>query len=322
MLLRDGRVLIAGGSGPAGPSGVASAELYDPKTGVFSPTGSMNAPRRGGTATLLSDGRVLVSGIAKAKQVPGIDTSVDLFDPATGTFTPTGPMITARLYATATLLPDGRVLVAGGENDSGSLASAELYDSATGKFSPTGSMVTAGGGTATLLPDGRVLIAGGFDDSGPVASAELYDPKTGKFSPTGSMTTVRDGGYTATLLSDGRVLIAGGSHGSCGPGECPGIASAEVYDPKTGRFSPTGSMTGSRWLGTATLLPDGQVLITGGNPGSGDLASAELFDPATGKFSPTGSMVAGRSAHTATLLPDGRVLIAGGNTATAELFQP
>jgi hypothetical protein len=144
-------------------------------------------------------------------------------------------------------------------------------------------------------------------------------------SPTGSMTTTRDL-YTA-LLADGRVLVAGGYDSPYAP-----LASADLYDPKTGTFSPTGSMAGARGLHTATLLSDGRVLIAGGGPwGSmlltaSYLASAELYDPKTGTFSPTGSLATARAWHTATLLADGRVVIAGGAgsafLASAELYDP
>ena len=187
-----------------------------------------------------------------------------------------------RRFATATLLPGGRVLIAGGGHRYGSfgmtpslgmLDSAELYDPAAGTFSPTGSMAAVRGWhTATLLPDGRVLIAGGSYE----APAELYDPQTGTFSPTGSMEVDREAA-TATLLPDGRVLIAGGSY----------EATAELYDPQTGTFSPTGSMTMTafRSNATATMLPDGRVLIAGGIgviAGTLDgttLASAEMYGP-------------------------------------------
>ncbi len=198
---------------------------------------------------------------------------------------------TARELHTATVLSDGRVLIAGGVDMDipEVLVSAELYDAATGTFSPTGPMATARAGhTATLLSDGRVLIAGGRNLDGgrdwiALSSAELYDPATGTFSPTGPMATARTG-HTATLLSDGRVLIAGGDAG----GDV--VTTAELYDPKTGTFSPTGSLATARELHTATLLSDGRVLIAGGSDGSRDLASAELYDAKTGAFSPTGSM--------------------------------
>lgn len=180
---------------------------------------------------------------------------------------------------TATLLSDGRVLIAGGYNLSLSgsstyLASAEIYDPQTGTFSPTGSMVAARDShTATLLRDGRVLIVGGGNhDEQAFASAELYDPRTGNFSPTGSLGCARYN-HTATLLTNGQILIAAGE-GAAVPGSVvPECASAELYDPTTGTFSPIGSNIDA-YHPTATLLADGRVLIIGG----GD-TTAELYLP-------------------------------------------
>jgi hypothetical protein len=346
--LADGRVLISQSCGPA-------AELYDPASGTFTPTGSLTATRAGKTMTRLGDGRVLVTGgynCTDAEQA-GVWASAEVYDPATGTFSPTGSMGTPRSSHTATLLADGRVLVTGGnpgENPLGSqsivlasyrtaatsaniLRSAELYDPVTGTFSPTGSMrYFRDRHTATLLQDGRVLVVGGggegYDSR---TEVELYDPATGRFSETGS---VRRGRmlHTATLLQDGRVLIAGG--------RAPNgrtYAPAEVYDPRAGTFSPAGSMDSGRQQHTATLLDDGRVLIAGGyhsevNGANWDvLSSAELYDPGTGSFTPAGSMGQRRMEHTATLLDDGRVLIAGGvdflsksgaDLSSALLYQP
>jgi N-acetylneuraminic acid mutarotase len=246
---------------------------------------------------------------------------------AAPSFAATGSLGTARTAATATLLPDGEVLIAGGSNSSGMLSGAELYDPAMGTFAATGSMGTERYfHTATLLPNGKILIAGGADNSGlPVSSAELYDPATGTFTATGSMGTTRFD-HTATLLTGGKVLIAGGVCGSYAS-----TASAELYDPATGTFTPTGSMGTIRAQQTATLLPSGKVLIAGGgNWSNGILASAEIYDPATGTFTPTGNMGTVRYTHTATLLPDGKVLVAGGGgqassytaLASAELYDP
>ena len=298
----------------------------------FVATGSLVTGRQGQTATRLPNGRVLISG--GMTDGGGADTalsSAELYDPNNGTFSPTGSLHVGRVGHTATLLSNGRVLIAGGGDVGDSapdLASAELYDPKTGTFSSTGSMTPAQGGTtATLLVNGRVLMAGGSTD----ASAELYDPKTGTFSSTGSMTPAQ-GGTTATLLVNGRVLMAGGM--AFYPGSAFGavLAWAELYDPKNGTFSPTGSMASARGGATATLLTDGRVLVAGGLASPNYLASAELYDPKTGAFVESGSMVAAREDQTATLLDDGRVLIAGGMDwphgsapeylASAELYQP
>jgi hypothetical protein len=259
-------------------------------------------------------------------------------------FTPTGNMSIARAGHTATLLANGRVLIAGGAN--GELdASAELFDPTTGTFTPTGSMTSPrAGATATLLADGKVLVTGGF---GPGASmlpvlntAELYDPQAGTFTDTGSMSVGRVR-PRATLLNDGRVLIAGGVDSHSGGGGA--TASAELYDPSNGNFTPTGSMATDRADHTATLLASGKVLIVGGWSGHRADASddppwdplfAELFDPASGSFAQTGSMSTTRIGHSAIRLIDGEVIVLGGIPSTqnvhdllpdpqfAELYDP
>ena len=233
------------------------------------------------------------------------------------TWSATGSMTTPRVLHTATLLPDGRVLVAGGLNSGRRpTATAEIYDPSTGTWSITGSMLGARSRhTATLLTGGRVLVVGGRDLSGAsVATAELYDPQTGSWSSTGSMTIAR-AYHAATLLSDGRVLVTGGGHGfNSGPLI---EKTTEIYDPSTGTWRLTDHMANARYGHTATLLSDGRVLINGGNGRRGDCLStvtAEIFDPLLETWKPTRPMAAARSFHTATLQLNGKVLVTGGNT--------
>ena len=237
-------------------------------------------------------------------------------------FVPTGSLKTARENHTATMLNNGKVLLAGGFDGSNSAsATAELYDSAAGTFSATGSLNTARENhTATLLNNGKALIVGGFDSSNSAtASAELYDPVAGTFSPTGSLNIAR-GYHTATLLNNGKVLIAGGFDSTNSVS-----ATAELYDPVAGTFSTTGSLNTAREYHTATPLNNGTVLIAGGFNGS-VLASAELYDPTAGAFTTISNLNVAREYHTATLLNNGTILLAGGFNgsvlADAELFDP
>jgi hypothetical protein len=212
-LLADGRVLVMGGSSfsVGGSRGDASAELYDPRTGTFSATGSMTEPREHETATRLADGRILVVGGDSGDQMLA---SAELYDPATDTFSSTGSLALARADSSAFLLQNGQVLIEGGYGQDGITDTAELYDPATGSFRHAGSMgIGRIWDTATLLPDGRVLIVGGDaadpGDATIPTSAQLYDPVSGKFTATGSLNYGRHD-HTATLLRDGLVLIVGG----------------------------------------------------------------------------------------------------------------
>ncbi|HKE31720.1 MAG TPA: kelch repeat-containing protein, partial [Candidatus Angelobacter sp.] len=248
---------------------------------------------------------------------------------ASGTVQPVDPMLSMRQLHTATLLPDGKVLIAGGGDRDGALASAELFDPATGSFSETGSMRTPRAGhEATLLNNGKVLITGGMSERNNIqASAELYDPLTRRFAPAGEMKIARES-HRATLLNNGKVLITGGLSPSW-----PEQRLAEIYDPVTGRFYQAGEMTGPRADHTATLLPNGQVLLIAGSTGrsinEAVTQSAELFDPATSRFTETGSLAVPRHKHTALLLRDSKVLVIGGADSrlrgfynSAELYDP
>ncbi|MGH9677730.1 MAG: Kelch repeat-containing protein, partial [Candidatus Acidiferrum sp.] len=225
---------------------------------------------------------------------------------------------------TATLLKNGKVLLVGGWTGRYQIRrSTELYDASTNSFTPTGDLVVErAGSTATLLTDGRVLVAGGEDrEENKLASAEIYDPATGKFTITGSMAEAREA-HTAIALRDGKVLIAGGSSGHY-PSQTV-YRSAELFDPSTGKFSPTGEMTVGRHKHAAILLRSGKVLIVGGSDNRdwrGEYASAEIYDPASGTFKATESMHTARFKipEAVALLPNGKVLVAGGGPF-AELY--
>jgi N-acetylneuraminic acid mutarotase len=317
-------VLVAGG-------GSASAELYDPTTRRFSPTGSMSVARTDATATLLPDGEVLVAGgeLSSGEQT----ASADLYDASSGTFTATTPMSTARSGQTATVLPDGDVLVAGGgcnpgqggDCDSGSslvnLRSAELYDPGTATWSATASM-TVGRQyfTATSMPDGRVLVTGGFnscddDFCKDTASTEIYDPDSGKWSPTGRLLNPRES-HTATLLENGDVLVAGGTIENGDMGRSTPLKDAEVYEPTTGRWTAAPSMLQAHTGASAVLLSNGWVLVAGGGT-----PIAEVYQPDRSAWVATGALSTARTDGTATVLADGDVLATGGGVSTAETYQ-
>ena len=316
-LLADGRVLVTGGI-RAGEAALASAELYDPQTRAFSSTGEMTSVRAGHTATLLQDGRVLIAG--------GWDDdaqlrTAELYDPATGGFAPAGSLSVPRAGHTATMLRDGRVLFAGGGgiNTGSSLATAELFDPQTGRFGRTGAMRTARvGQTATRLRDGRVLLTGGTSQGRVVRSAEIYNPRSGRFTTTGSL-TIRRHKHAAALLRDGRVLVLGGSDERDWNNR---YRSAELFDPRKGRFSRTGLLSQARFkfIDAVAVMPSGSVLVAGG---------AQVVDRFRGgRFVPVARLDAARYFSTATLLRGGGLLVIGGYdesitpTARSFLYRP
>jgi N-acetylneuraminic acid mutarotase len=297
------------------------------------PAAPMDEPRAGQTATLLPSGNVLVAGGYNGfiENVGGHHTSLavaELFDPTTGAWTLAAPMQIARSSQTATLLPNGQVLVVGGLEMPGcciqGTRTAELYDPTTNTWTstpPPPELQEAE--TATLLRNGDVLVTGTFgpyDDFQAVAGAALYDPSTNTWTTAAAPTLKRLSG-TATLLPEGDVLLVGGiDYGENWASEYKGtLSSSEIYDPATDTWTTGASMLHSRWGQTATLMPSGEVLVAGGATETGaasteapGFSSAELFDPETDSWTAAASMIVGRRSHTATLLPDGDLLVTGG----------
>jgi hypothetical protein len=330
--LPNGKVLITGGFNltPAQTS-YSSSELYDPYQGLFSATGSMSVGRDGHTATLLPDGNALITGGYDATTKIFLN-SAELYNSDSGEFFHNDNMImaAARRFHTATLLENGKVLIAGGAQAIGPYNVLnnidETYDPHTETFTPvTENMTTRRRShAATRLRNGKVLITGGWYTWGGAADiAEIYSPAGNSFAPLAN--AMQSGRYyhTATLLANGKTLLTGGNDGTTS------LDTAELYDPESGVFTYTsGKMTMAREQHAATLLSDGTVLITGGRNGSGILSSAELYDPDADTFSSTtGNMTILRYQQTSTMLNDGRVLItgggsAGGYTASSELFNP
>jgi len=303
-----------------------TTRTYAPRTGALISTGTPEAARFSHTATLLPDNRVLIAG---GMQRNGIWlNSAEIYDSASGRFSPAGKMLSRRAGAMAALLPSGKVLIAGGTDGSGkSLRSTEIYDPETNAFTPGPDMLAPRAhGVAVLLRSGRVLMAGGcaHGDDDRLASAELYDPMTGAFSWTGSMHVGR-GAFSAVALADGKVLVTGGMSG----GQLPDVtveASAEILDPATGRFTLTSPMSVPRYKHGMALLKDGRVLVVGGQSGGAfgpRLASTEIYDPATRSFTRGPEMKYARYKliQAVVSLKDGDVLVAGGGDQP-ELYDP
>ncbi len=375
-LLPNGKVMVAGGTD--GSSVLSSTELYDPTDGSWTTVDGLNTARCYHTATLLGNGEVLVTG---GEDISGnSSTKCELYDPATGYWTVSkgNHLLSARYMHTATLLPDGRVLVAGGFSTPNTiLSSAELYtpggsgllwlpasdmgaarDGHTATLLPNGTVLVAGGlgpgvlnsseyytpdsgegtwtvtgslnqgrcaSTAALLPNGTVLVTGGSIYEGvleeSLSSAELYDPNNngGTWTTTGSLNNSRSH-HTATLLANGQMLVVGGYEPTLFGGPVP-LSSTELYDPSEPMWWTTGvgALNQMRASQTATLLPIGMVLVAGGLGPTGWLPNAESYNPATWTWTVTGSLHTARSGHTATLLANGKVLVVGGMNSSGYL---
>ncbi|MDE2314199.1 MAG: fibronectin type III domain-containing protein, partial [Elusimicrobia bacterium] len=278
----------------------------------------MTAARDFQTATLLVNGNVLAAGgFTTNATSSGTTSTAEIYHPAQGLWAPTSSMSTPRENATATLLPDGSVLVAGGydSNTKQYLNTAEIYYSTSATWSKLSNTMTAARAydTATLLQNGTVLLVGGVNSGGAIKTAEIYNPATGSFSATGSLPQPLYH-HSATLLPDGKVLIAGGDTGA---GE---TSAAYLYNPGAGTFSVTGSLNVARFNHTATLLPNGQVVVAGGITASNTaLNSVEIYSEETQSWTNLTTLTAARAYQAAILAPDGNVHVMGGYSGSSDL---
>jgi hypothetical protein len=330
MPLPDGRLILQGDV-TAPTAGTNTVEVYNPDARNFQRLGRLLITRWQDASAVLADGRLLVVGGRTNLSNLDVVASAELLDPATGITVPTGSLNFPRTLARAVTLQDGRVLVFGGTGVNGfSVASAELYDPATGQFTVCGATtvnrpVAQEISSATVLQDGRVLVFG--SGGTPTSGAELFNPATGTFQSAGAV-VLRRTSHSATLLPDGRVVIIGGI-----PSGVPNAVTnlVEVYNPATATFSVMGNILQPRRSHTATLLPDGRILVAGGWPGGiavpPAIAAMEIFDPFTGTSEYIGDMAARRADHRVTALANGQLIITGGRSEgpflrTAEVFDP
>ncbi len=315
-LLGDGRVLLAGGFVQAPRRALSGCEIYDPDT--WTQAGNLFTARAGHAAVRLNDGRVLVAGGQTYTPDERAITlsSVEIYDPATGLWTPTRSMAVARTEPVLTLLNDGKVLISGATRAPGPLgSSAEIYDPATERWRRIADMnESRNDHIQVLLADGTVLVAGGFRGALPgevyFDSAEIYDPILDTWTPTGTMNMPRADGEPV-VLRDGKVLITGGNIVIEPPARTD---TAEIYDPETGDWTLTsGAMSDPKVDHAYTLLNDGTVLVAGGlRSNDNPVTSADLYDPIRNRWTSTASMSKARSGILAVKLDDGSVLVPGG----------
>lgn len=274
----------------------------------------LGAPRATHQLIATSHGRLLAIGGCVR---PGCDTgpasaTVDIIDASSMTLIGGGRLLARHIQPSVAALNDGRVLIAGSWIDGRPATALEIFDPATGRSVAGPALGRPRVNAAVVaLTDGCVLIAGGYDGQDALADATLFDPESGTLTPTGSLATAR-AGASATLLSDGRVLVVGGGRAERRPRIA--LASAEIFDPATGRFAPAGSLADGRYKHGAVRLDNGDVLVVGGSDGrdsDGKLRSVERFDVATGRFVAAGTLLAGRYklADTLLVLPGNRVLV-------------
>lgn len=304
-------------------AGVSASIAVNVTTNTWAPAGTMLQRVSSFTMTMLTSGKVLSSGS------DGLSSDAEIYDPDKDAWSATEVLRYGGIGQTATLLLDGKVLVAGGGNHRQSQPFSFTYDPTLNSWSTTTAPMLSGriGHTATLLPSGNVLVAGGATFPLPATpSEELYDPTANVWSAAAVMTSARTG-HTATLLPNGKVFVVGGYATTSNT-----IASPEIYDPGTNTWSPASSMAIARNQHTASLLPNGKILVVGGQSNTGNpyapLSSAEIYDPSTNAWSSAGNMASPRTGHAAIVLPNGKVLVFGGSAtlngalSSAEIYDP
>ena len=308
--------------------------ILDDPAACWQETAPLHVARVAHSATLLLDGRVLVAG-----GMGEAGTSAEIYDPSSGRWMAAAPLHLSRVMHTATRLVDGRVLVVGGHGTylpaTGTYTidgTAEIYDPVADTWtSVPGPLTPRDSFSATLLVDGQVLVVGGIDAwDNVLGTCELYDPATGQWTETGSLPDpgVRRRSpywyrwaHTATSLADGRVLLAGGF---ADDEWFYTVGEAELYDPATGLWTAAGRLTTARAYHTASLLPDGRVMVAGGDwrtcpSGCDDItvATTEVYDPRANAWSAGPQMLMPRSFHAATPLRDGSLLLVGGGRSAS-----
>lgn len=325
-LLPNGKVLVVGGDSapiseafmPTARNYVSGVEQYDPAAKTWTTTGNLHTARMGHTSTVLPNGKVLVVGGWSDPNSPR--TEVELYDTATHTAVAGPSPAILHLNHTATMLPNGKVLVVGGRANGQSAYVCELYDPASNTWIAGPTMLEPRQThMATLLPSGKVLVLGGYGESGQSLGPELYDPDTNTWASAAKPSDRR--WSTATLLHSGKVLLIPWM-------SMAGTAATEIYEPASNTWSVAAPITTSNSGHTATLLPNGNVMMIGGGDyyvKSGRSYGSEvatLFDANANTWVQADKLILGsRLAHAATLLPNGSVLVVGGvmgSTAQAE----
>lgn len=317
-VLLDGRVFLSGG---ADGTSVEALEIFDPGNATWTSAGTITYGRFAHTADLLGDGRVLLAGgiLSTGVSVP----SYLIVDPVTGGMQEAPMMYTARSGHTSAKLATGEVLVCGGFVPTLTLNECERYvpddtGASPGDWIPAAAMVLPRSvHTATTLEDGSVLVVGG-NDGAAMASSERYEPQTDAWMSQGDLLRARFY-HTATRLPDGRVLVTGGQDSNTIAEGC--LDSAEIYNPSSGNWKNVAPMSLPRCFATATLLPSGYVLVSGGRSGDEYHFSAELFDPASESWHTASNLAQRQASHAAVLVGDEVILIGGWRNGAQSLTQ-